>query len=52
MTDIDPELVDDRDVSETDDYPEVELPDYDDSQFELPDDYEDGDVECQLCQHN
>lgn len=44
MTDIDPELADDRDVSETDEAP-VDLPDYDHSQFELPDDYEDGDVE-------
>lgn len=33
------ELVDDRDVHETD-IPEVTLPDYDPAQFELPDDYE------------
>lgn len=36
---IDPELVDDRDVEETDVAP-VELPEYDHEQFELPDDYE------------
>lgn len=43
--DIDPELIDDRDVSETDIAP-VELPEYDPTQFELPDDeyeYEEGD---------
>jgi hypothetical protein len=33
------ELVDDRDVHETD-IPEVPLPEYDAAQFELPDDYE------------
>lgn len=36
---IDPELVDDRDVQETDIAP-VELPEYDPSDFELPDDFE------------
>lgn len=36
---IDPELVDDRDVEETD-IDAVELPEYDPSEFELPDDYE------------
>jgi len=36
---IDPELVDDRDNDETDIEP-VDLPDYDGSQFELPEDYE------------
>lgn len=36
---IDPELVDDRDVQETDIEP-VTLPEYDPSEFELPDDYE------------
>lgn len=36
---IDPELVDDRDVQETDIEP-VDLPEYDHEQFELPDDYE------------
>lgn len=36
---IDPELVDDRDVQETDIAP-VDLPEYDHSEFELPDDYE------------
>lgn len=40
--DIDPELVDDRDVEESDTEP-VELPDYDPTQFELPEDYEDFD---------
>lgn len=41
-TNIDPELVDDREVDESDTAP-VELPDYDPTQFELPDDYEDED---------
>lgn len=36
---IDPELADDLDVSE-DDIEPVELPDYDPTDFELPDDYE------------
>jgi len=36
---IDPELVDDRDVQE-EDVVEVDLPDYDPEQFELPDDFE------------
>lgn len=36
---IDPELVDDRDVDEAD-QSVVILPDYDDTQFELPDDFE------------
>lgn len=36
---IDPELADDRDNDESD-VAEVELPDYDPSQFELPDDFE------------
>lgn len=44
--DIDPELVDDRDV-EADEDEVVELPEYDPAQFELPDDdyeeEEDGD---------
>lgn len=45
MTDIDPELVDDRNTTETD-VPDIAIPDYDASQFELPDDYEDeGDDE-------
>lgn len=47
MTDknkIDPELVDDRDVRETD-TPPVQLPEYDPSDFELPDDYEYEDEE-------
>jgi len=42
---IDPELVDDRDVQETD-IAEITLPEYDPEEFELPDDYEyseDGD---------
>jgi hypothetical protein len=40
MTDKkDPELVDDRDVKE-DDIAEIELPEYDPSEFELPDDFE------------
>lgn len=42
--DIDPELVDDRDVAESDTAP-VDLPDYDPEQFELPDDYEYTDEE-------
>jgi len=38
---IDPELVDDKDDSVVDDtVPEVDLPDYDPTEFELPDDYE------------
>lgn len=37
---VDPELRDDRDVVADEDHP-VELPDFDDSQFELPDDFED-----------
>ena len=36
---IDPELVDDRDIEEAD-IAEVELPDYDPEQFELSDDFE------------
>lgn len=36
---IDPELVDDRDVQETD-AEAVELPEYDPTEFELPDDFE------------
>lgn len=40
--DIDPELVDDRETHD-DDVEAFELPDYDPTQFELPDDYEDGD---------
>lgn len=42
MTDknIDPELVDDRDRQDDDVVGEIELPEYDPSQFELPDDYE------------
>ena len=36
---IDPELRDDRDEVATD-VPQIELPEYDPSQFELPDDYE------------
>lgn len=42
MTDknIDPELVDDRDTQDEDVVGEIELPEYDPSQFELPDDYE------------
>lgn len=36
---IDPELVDDRDVAETDIDP-IDLPDYDPAQFELPEDFE------------
>lgn len=44
MTEIDPELKDDLDeVAE--DLPEVELPDFDESDFVLPEDYEDGDDE-------
>lgn len=41
---IDPELADDRDVVETDTDP-VELPEYDPSDFELPDDFEYEDEE-------
>lgn len=41
---IDPELVDDREVEETDTEP-VELPEYDPALFELPDDYEWVEVE-------
>jgi len=36
---IDPELVDDRETHDEDVEP-IELPDYDHSQFELPDDFE------------
>lgn len=36
---IDPELVDDRDLREVD-VENLPLPDYDPSEFELPDDYE------------
>ena len=36
----DPELRDDRDLSEVEDIEEVDLPEYDESQFELPDDFE------------
>ena len=36
---IDPELVDDRDTNDGEDV-EIELPEYDPAQFELPDDYE------------
>lgn len=36
---IDPELVDDRDLDEVEDG-FIDLPDYDPSEFELPDDYE------------
>lgn len=43
MTDIDPELADDRDVNETDDVTPVELPDYDNSQFEITEDSDDDD---------
>lgn len=40
MTDKkDPELVDDRDAKE-EDIDEIELPEYDPTEFELPDDYE------------
>lgn len=39
MAKKDPELVDDRYADETDDTV-VEVPEYDHSQFELPDDYE------------
>lgn len=38
----DPELRDDRDEV-AQDFPEVELPDFDESDFVLPEDYEDGD---------
>lgn len=38
--DIDPELVDDRETDDGPDQPEVELPEYDPEQFELPDDFE------------
>ena len=40
----DPELADDRDVEETDIEP-VDLPDYDPTPFELPDDFEWVEVE-------
>lgn len=39
----DPELRDDRDLPEAEDLPEVELPEFDESDFVLPEDYEDGD---------
>lgn len=41
---IDPELVDDRDTHD-EDVAEIDLPDYEPAQFELPDDfeYEEGD---------
>lgn len=40
--DVDPELFDDNEEGHGDETAyEVELPDYDDSQFELPEDYED-----------
>lgn len=42
--DIDPELVDDREVDESE-TEQVELPEYDPTQFELPDDYEYEDEE-------
>lgn len=41
---IDPELVDDRDVQE-EDVLMGELPEYDPTEFELPDDYEYVEVE-------
>lgn len=40
VQDIDPELADDREVNE-EDFGDVDLPDYDPTQFELPDDYDD-----------
>lgn len=36
--DIDPELVDDREVSDEDLPVQIDLPDYDPTQFEFPDD--------------
>lgn len=36
---IDPELVDDRETQDVD-IDEIELPEYDPEQFELPDDFE------------
>lgn len=39
MSEIDPELKDDRDVQE-EDIDEIELPDFDESQFEIDDDFE------------
>ena len=37
---IDPELADDKDIDAEEDIPEVELPEYDHSQFEVADDFE------------
>lgn len=39
----DPELVEDEE-EDGEDLPEVELPDFDEKQFELPADYDEGDV--------
>lgn len=44
---IDPELRDDRDAVADEDVT-VELPDFDESQFELPDDFEDVDDEDEV----